>query len=86
MVKTLSKRFSLPSSNVLPKMLSLKLTAVSPQASYGFSLIYSSWFFFLSLQRGMGEKCVFMQTNSIKAKDCFKKQQKKPNQISEFRL
>lgn len=48
------KDFYLPSSNVLPKMLSLKSTAVTPQASYEFSLIYSSWVFFIFLLRGWG--------------------------------
>lgn len=52
------KDFYLPSSNVLSKMLSIKSTAVIPQASYEFSLIYSSWGFFLFFFLGMGGRSV----------------------------
>lgn len=60
------KDFYLPSSNVLPKMLSLKSTAVIPQASYEFSLIYSSWGFLFFFLGDGGQKCVFLQTCNIR--------------------
>ena len=60
------KDFYLPSSNVLPKMLSLKSTAVTPQASYEFSLIYSSWVFLFFFLGAGGEKCMFLQAHNIR--------------------
>lgn len=60
------KDFYLPSSNVLPKMLSLKSTAVIPQASYEFSLIYSSCVFLFFFLGAGGEKCMLLQACNIR--------------------